>query len=105
MKVLRKGFEKEVTCPKCKAVLLYVKQDIHLIGDMENDYNYCVKCPECGTEIPVSEAGDNIKWVDMETREAHCYNCCLFDWKNNKCKNIDLCKNPKQTYKGFYIKK
>lgn len=49
---------------------------------------------------------NNIEWVDMDTLEAHCYNCCLFDWKENKCKNFKLCKRPRQTNKGFYqIKK
>ena len=46
----------------------------------------------------------DLEWVDMETKECHCYNCELFDRKNNVCKCIDLCKRPKNTYKGFYIK-
>ena len=46
----------------------------------------------------------DLKWIDMETNECHCYNCELFDSKNNVCKCIDLCKNPKHSYKGFYIK-
>ena len=46
---------------------------------------------------------NNLEWIDMETNECHCYSCELFDRKNNKCKNIELCKNPKSTYKGFYI--
>jgi hypothetical protein len=46
----------------------------------------------------------DLEWVDMETNECHCYNCELFDNKNNVCKCIDLCKRPKNTYKGFYIK-
>ena len=53
MKIIRKGCEKEVICPKCKALLYYVTKDIHLVGDMEGNYNYCVKCPECGKEIKV----------------------------------------------------
>jgi len=53
MKVIRKGFEKEVVCPKCKSLLYYVIQDIHLIGDMEGEYSYCIKCPECKKEIKV----------------------------------------------------
>jgi len=51
MKIIRKGFEREVTCPRCKALLSYVTKDIHLVGDMESNYSYCVKCPECGKEI------------------------------------------------------
>lgn len=46
----------------------------------------------------------DLEWIDMETRECHCYNCELFDHKNNVCKCMDLCKRPKSTYKGFYIK-
>ena len=46
----------------------------------------------------------DLKWSNMETMESHCYNCKLFDSKNNACKNIELCKNPKSTYKGFYVK-
>lgn len=42
----------------------------------------------------------DLEWVDMETIECHCYNCKLFE--NNACKCIDLCKNSKITYKGFY---
>lgn len=44
----------------------------------------------------------DLKWLDMETRECHCYNCELFT--NNGCKCIDLCKNPMQTFRGFYVK-
>ena len=48
MKIIRRGYEKEVICPKCKALLCYISKDIHLVGDMEGNNNYCVKCPECG---------------------------------------------------------
>ncbi len=47
--------------------------------------------------------GSDITWIDMETREAHCYDCCLFE--NGKCKDMSLCKNPKTTYRGFYRQK
>ena len=57
------------------------------------------------TSLNSNKSENSIEWVDMETREAHCYNCCLFDSLHNKCKNINLCKNPNSTYKGFYIKK
>jgi len=43
-----------------------------------------------------------IEWIDMETLESHCYNCCLFD---NRCKDISLCKRPTSAFKGFYVKK
>lgn len=46
----------------------------------------------------------DLEWCDMETNEAHCYNCKLFDSKNNACKCIDLCKRPTSTFKGFYKK-
>lgn len=45
-----------------------------------------------------------LRWTDMETLECHCYDCELFDYENNACKCIDLCKNPKRTYQGFYTK-
>ena len=45
----------------------------------------------------------DLEWLDMETRECHCYNCKLFDFQNNVCKCIDLCKRPMETYKGFFV--
>lgn len=53
MRVLKKSSEKQITCPKCKAELLYVSKDIHNVGDMENNWNDCVTCPECGKNIRV----------------------------------------------------
>lgn len=53
MKIIRKGYEKEVTCPGCKALLYYVTKDIHLVGDMEGNNDYCVRCPECEKEIKI----------------------------------------------------
>ena len=53
MKIIRRSYEKEVTCPQCEALLYYVNKDIHLVGDMEGNNNYCVKCPECRKEIKV----------------------------------------------------
>lgn len=53
MKVLRKGYEKEVTCPRCKAVLLYLNEDVHLGYDIEGDYEHYVICPECGNHVNV----------------------------------------------------
>ena len=53
----------------------------------------------------MEKIGIDIKWIDMDTLEAHCYNCCLHDWENNCCKDISLCKRPTSTFKGFYIKK
>jgi len=53
MKIIRNSYEREVTCPKCKALLYYVTKDIHLVVDMEGNDNYCVKCPVCETEIKI----------------------------------------------------
>ena len=53
MKVLKRGFEKEITCPRCEAVLLYVNTDEHLGCDIEGDYEHYVICPECKTHINV----------------------------------------------------
>lgn len=53
MKIIRRACEKEVTCPRCKALLYYVTKDIHLVGDMEGNSDYYVRCPECGKEIKI----------------------------------------------------
>lgn len=53
MKVLKKSSETQITCSKCNAELLYDSGDIHLVGDMEGDWNYCVTCPECDKNIKV----------------------------------------------------
>lgn len=53
MKVIQHGYEKEVVCPKCKATIVYDSSDIHLVGDMEGDWDYCVTCPDCGKNIRV----------------------------------------------------
>ncbi len=55
MKVLKKGFENEITCPKCRAVLLYVSNDIYHCGDLEGDYYDCVRRPECNTDIEINK--------------------------------------------------
>lgn len=53
MRVIRKSSEKEVVCSECGSKLFYETNDIHLVGDMEGDYSYCVKCPECNNHIKV----------------------------------------------------
>jgi DNA-directed RNA polymerase subunit RPC12/RpoP len=53
MKIIKRGVEKEIICPKCHSTLLYDIEDVHLAGDMEGEYNYCVTCPECGERIVV----------------------------------------------------
>jgi hypothetical protein len=53
MRVFKKSCETQITCPKCNAELIYGSEDIHLVGDMESDWDYCVICPECGKNIKV----------------------------------------------------
>ena len=53
MRVLKKSSEKQITCPKCNAELLYGSKDIHIVGDMEGDWYSCVNCTECGKNIKV----------------------------------------------------
>lgn len=48
MRVLRKGYEKVVVCPKCQAVLLYTSTDIRSVGDMEGNEYHCIECLDCG---------------------------------------------------------
>ena len=50
-------------------------------------------------DIDISE----LEWFDVETDECPCYSCELFDRKNNECKDISLCKMPKNSHKGFYV--
>ena len=44
MRVVKKSYEKQITCPKCKAELIYDSGDIHLVGDMESNWDYYVTC-------------------------------------------------------------
>ena len=53
MKVIKQGYEKEISCPKCKSRLLYVPRDIHLTSDLSNEWFYAVKCHVCGKEIQI----------------------------------------------------
>lgn len=53
MRVIRKSSEKEIVCPECGSTLLYETKDIHLTGDMEGEYFYCIKCSECNNHIKV----------------------------------------------------
>lgn len=52
----------------------------------------------CG-EVIIHD-GKEYEWVNMETMECHCYNCALF--RGGKCVDMDLCKNPKSTFIGFF---
>lgn len=40
---------------------------------------------------------------DVETTECPCCSCELFVRKNNECKDISLCKMPKNPHKGFFV--
>ena len=53
MRVIRKSVEKEAICPKCNALIYYINADIHSVGDMEGEYDYCITCPECNNNIKV----------------------------------------------------
>ena len=53
MRVIKKGFEREITCPYCWAILYYTTHDMHISGDLEGDYYYGVDCPECGKIIRI----------------------------------------------------
>lgn len=37
MKLVKYGYEKEVTCSKCRATLLYVPQDVYHTSDLGNE--------------------------------------------------------------------
>lgn len=52
----------------------------------------------CG-EVIIHD-GKEYEWVSMETQECHCYNCALF--RGGKCVDMDLCKNPNSTFRGFF---
>ena len=53
MKVIRRGYEKEIICTKCKSLLYYVNEDVHKVRDDEGNYKHYVKCPVCGEMIKV----------------------------------------------------
>ncbi len=83
----------------------YVKKIIDINSDwpyymFQDGSSYRIK--EIDTKWHIIPNVDKLKWVDMETKECHCYNCELFDRKNNTCKCPTLCKEPHNTYKGFY---
>jgi hypothetical protein len=53
MRFVRKSSEKEIICSECGSILYYEAKDTHLVGDMEGEYSYCIKCPECDNYIKV----------------------------------------------------
>ena len=53
MRVIRKPSGKEIVCSNCGSILYYETKDIHYVGDMEGEYSYCIKCPECNNHIKV----------------------------------------------------
>lgn len=81
------------------------------IIDINSDWSYytfqdglAYRIKEIDTKWYIMPNVDELKWVDMETKECHCYNCELFNRKNNMCKCATLCKEYHNTYKGFYIR-
>lgn len=58
MRIIKYGYEKEVTCPKCNTRLAYDSSDIHIVGDMEGDYFPSVKCPDCNHWI-------SLNWLNL----------------------------------------
>lgn len=53
MKVIQRGYEREVTCPKCKAKLVYENIDIREGFDTESDYICFVVCPDCEHRVTI----------------------------------------------------
>lgn len=54
MRVIKRGNEREVKCPKCRALLYYTTSDIEITGDLESDYYHSVRCPECQYVIKIT---------------------------------------------------
>lgn len=54
MRVIRRGNEREVECPKCRALLYYTTSDIEFVGDLEGNYYHSVRCPECQHSIKIT---------------------------------------------------
>lgn len=86
MRIIRKGCEKEIVCPKCKSLLYYVNSDIHLIGDMEGEYNYCVKCQECGKQIIINKHDKHLNYENTNIQQEDS-TLKLYD---GKYKSIDI---------------
>lgn len=85
----------------------YVKKIIDINSDwpyymFQDGSSYRIK--EIDTKWHIIPNIDELEWMNVHTDEDHCYSCELFDRKNNMCKCITLCKEPHNTYKGFYIK-
>lgn len=89
------------------ALLDWIKQQLSFEQGFDNyyvQYGYKKALEEMENYLNKDEeiCTNNIEWIDMDTLECHCYDCCLFD---NGCKDISLCKRPRNTYKGFYKEK
>ena len=63
MKVIKPGYTRRISCPKCDALLEYVitSNDVHVKPDLicsyldgDVPYSY-IKCPMCGREIDVTK--------------------------------------------------
>ena len=70
MRILKKSSEKQITCFKCGATLLYESTDVHLVGDMEGEYRPCVKCPDCGNNVLVFENHINKENTNTEWKNT-----------------------------------
>ena len=85
----------------------YVKKIIGINSDwpyyiFQDGSSYRIK--DVDTKWYIMPNMDELEWLDAETNENHCYSCELFDRKNNMCKCTTLCKDTRNTYKGFYIR-
>lgn len=85
----------------------YVKKIVGINSDypyymFQDGSSYHIK--DIDTKWYIMPNMDELEWIDMETNENHCYSCELFDRKNEMCKCSTLCKNYRNTYKGFYIR-
>lgn len=81
------------------------------IVDINSDYPYYMfqdgssyHIKDIDTKWHIIPNADELQWMNVHTDEDHCYSCELFDRKNNICKCITLCKDPHNTYKGFYVR-
>lgn len=85
----------------------YVKKIIDINSDwpyyiFQDGSSYRIK--EVDTKWHIMPNIDELEWMNVHTDEDHCYSCELFDRKNNMCKCLTLCKDPHNTYNGFYVK-
>ena len=53
VRTIKKGSEREVTCPRCKSIIGYMLEDMQLVTDLASDSYYVITCPECKKEIVI----------------------------------------------------